>query len=133
MDDQSPQGTTPIIRALNSLKPGVKNARSRNDIHRKLAPRAYREDAGRKDQGRALLDGGSAPPMSDDDNPIVTNTMTPMIDKGEGTYRTPSEYVIRALTMQTCAPRRTEHTSMRLDYGGGMDTPPASTRGCFAR
>jgi hypothetical protein len=31
----------------------------------------YREDTGKKDQGRALLDEGSAPPMPNEDDPTI--------------------------------------------------------------
>jgi hypothetical protein len=37
----------------------------------KLTPWAYREYVGRKDQGWALLDGGSSPPPSDEDGHII--------------------------------------------------------------
>jgi hypothetical protein len=62
---------------------------SRNSIH--LVPHAYQEDTGRKDQAWALLDGGSTPPTSNDDDPTVVDTMTPVVGKGMGTYRTLSQ------------------------------------------
>jgi hypothetical protein len=52
---------------------------------------AYGEDTSRKDQGWALLDGGSTPLTSDYDDPTITDIMTPVVGKGEGTYRTLSE------------------------------------------
>jgi hypothetical protein len=76
-------------RILENL--GSKTAGSRNGIHEKLAPHAYHEDDGRKDKGQALLDRGSTPPMFNDDNPTVMDTMTPVVSKDEGTYRTSSE------------------------------------------
>jgi hypothetical protein len=60
----------------------------RNGIHQKLAPHAYREDASKKDQGRALLDGGSAPPMSNKDDPTVVDAAAPVVGEGKGTYKT---------------------------------------------
>jgi hypothetical protein len=40
---------------------------------RNLAPHMYRVDARRKDQGRALLDGGSTPPPSNEDDPAASD------------------------------------------------------------
>jgi hypothetical protein len=48
----------------------------------------YREDVGSKDQGRALLDEGSAPPMFEEDNPTVTDTVASVGGAGDGTYKT---------------------------------------------
>jgi hypothetical protein len=41
---------------------------------RNSAPHMYWVDAGRKDQGRALLDGGSAPPPFNKDGATATGT-----------------------------------------------------------
>jgi hypothetical protein len=59
-----------------------------NGIHRKWAPHVYREDAGSKDQARALFDEGSAPPMFEEDNPTVTDTVASVGGAGDGTYKT---------------------------------------------
>jgi hypothetical protein len=56
-----------------------------------IGPHAYLEHAGRKDHGQALLDRASTPPMSDDEDPVVADITTTVVNKGEGTYRTPSE------------------------------------------
>jgi hypothetical protein len=84
------------VRLLSSgyeilYKSGSKNAGSSDDIHWKLAPHAYLEHAGRKDHGQALLDRASTPLMSDDEDPIVADITTTVVNKGEGTYRTLSE------------------------------------------
>jgi hypothetical protein len=50
----------------------------------------YRVDVGRKDQGRALLDGDSAPPLSDEDYPTTAGTTAPVISEDKGTYRATS-------------------------------------------
>jgi hypothetical protein len=55
------------------------------------APHTYRVDAERKDQGRALLDGGSAPPASDEDDPTATSTMAAAIGEDKGTCKAPGK------------------------------------------
>jgi hypothetical protein len=55
------------------------------------APHTYWVDEGRKDQGRALLDGGSAPPPPDEDDPTAAGTMAPAISKDKGTCRAPGK------------------------------------------
>jgi hypothetical protein len=67
---------------------GKKNVGSKNDIHQKSAPHAFREDAGRKDQGQALLEEGSTPSTSDEDDPIVTDVVAHAIGECNGSYRT---------------------------------------------
>jgi hypothetical protein len=46
-----------------------RNRRSGNGINQWTTPCSYREETNRKDQGRAFLDGGSAPPEPDEDDP----------------------------------------------------------------
>jgi hypothetical protein len=74
-----------------SSKSEVQNAGSKNDIQRKLAPRAYREDAGRKDQGWVLLDGGSAPLLSIKDDPAVMDAAAVVVGKDKETYKARSK------------------------------------------
>jgi hypothetical protein len=38
-----------------------------------------------------LLDRGSAPPLSDEDDPAIVDTAAPAGGKGDGTYKTPSK------------------------------------------
>jgi hypothetical protein len=73
-----------------SLRFRVKNVGSKNKIHQKSAPYAYREDAGRKEHGRALFDEGSAPLTSNEDDPIVTDAVALAVGEGNGTYKTSS-------------------------------------------
>jgi hypothetical protein len=61
---------------------------SRNRIHRKSIPHSYQEDTDRKDQGRALLREGPAPPTFDKDDSTVASIAAPMAGKGKGTYKT---------------------------------------------
>jgi hypothetical protein len=56
-----------------------------------LAPHTYRVDAKRKDQGWALLDGGSTPPSSDEDDPTAACTMAPAIGEDKGTCKAPDK------------------------------------------
>jgi hypothetical protein len=51
----------------------------------------YWEDTGKKDQGRALLDKGSAPLVPNEDGPTILATTTPAADEDGGTYKTPSK------------------------------------------
>jgi hypothetical protein len=78
-----------VIKTMISSKSGVQNTGSRNNIQQKLAPRAYQEDAGRKDQGWTLLDGGSAQLLSDKDDPAVTDAAAAAIGEDNGTYQDP--------------------------------------------
>jgi hypothetical protein len=69
-------------------KPGIRNAGSGNGMPQNSAPHTHRIDAGRKDQGWALLDGGSAPPLSDENNPTAASTTAPAIDEDwRGVYQ----------------------------------------------
>jgi hypothetical protein len=54
----------------------------------------YQEDTDRKDQGQSCLDEGSTPPMPDEDDPAITDTMAPMAGEGDETYKSPSNRVI---------------------------------------
>jgi hypothetical protein len=54
-------------------------------------PHTYREDTDRKDQGWALFDKGSTPPVPDKDGPVSTNTIAPTSDEDDGTYETLSK------------------------------------------
>jgi hypothetical protein len=87
MDDRNEQGAAPVIKTTISLKFEVHITESRNGIQQKLAPRAYREDDGRKDQGRALLDGGSTPLLSNKDDPTVTDALAAVDCEDKGTFK----------------------------------------------
>jgi hypothetical protein len=52
---------------------------------------AYREDTSKKDQGWALLDEGSEPPVPDEDGSAITDAIAPAAGKGGETYKTPSK------------------------------------------
>jgi hypothetical protein len=54
---------------------------------RDSTPHTYRVDAGRKDQGQALLDRGPTPPPSDRDDPAVAGTLAPAIGEDKETCR----------------------------------------------
>jgi hypothetical protein len=81
----------PVIKAMISSKSGVQNVGSRNGIHGKLAPRAYQEDTGRKDQGWALLDRGSVPQLSDKDGPRVADVVATAVSQNKGTCKASSK------------------------------------------
>jgi hypothetical protein len=68
-------------------KPGIQNTESGNNMPWDLAPHTSQVDAGRKDQGWALLDRGLAPPTSDEDDPAARGTTTPAIGEDNGTCR----------------------------------------------
>jgi hypothetical protein len=53
--------------------------------------RAYREDADWRDQQWAPLDGGSAPMLSDKDDPTVLDATTVVVGNDKGTYKPPSK------------------------------------------
>jgi hypothetical protein len=61
---------------------------SRNDIYQKSTPHSHQEATSRKDQGQTLLGEGSAPPMTNEDDPAAMGIAAPMASKGEGTYKT---------------------------------------------
>jgi hypothetical protein len=49
--------------------------RSGSSVNQRTTPCAYREDTGKKDQGHALLDGGSTPREPDEDDPTTMATV----------------------------------------------------------
>jgi hypothetical protein len=59
--------------------------------NRWTTPCTYREDRGKKDQGRAFLDGGSTPSELDEDGPAIMVMATPIVGKDVGTCKTPSK------------------------------------------
>jgi hypothetical protein len=75
-------------------KPGFQNNRSRNGTPWELIPCAYCEDAGRKDQGWALLDGGSSPPLFDEDGHAIMDAAALTNRRGKGAYEEPNSQVI---------------------------------------
>jgi hypothetical protein len=50
-------------------------------------PYAYQEDTDKKDQGRALLDEGSAPPVPDEDGLTIMVATALAPDEDDGTYK----------------------------------------------
>jgi hypothetical protein len=48
-------------------------------------------NTGKKDQGWALQDEGSAPPIPDEDGPTIMDATTMMVIEGDGTCKTPSK------------------------------------------
>jgi hypothetical protein len=72
-------------------KPRIQNTGSGNGMPRNIAPHMYRVYEGRKDQGQSLLDGGSTPPPSDEDNPATTDTTAPAIGEDKGTCKAPGK------------------------------------------
>jgi hypothetical protein len=48
----------------------------------------YREDTGKKDQGRAFLDKGSTPLVPDEDSPAIMAMTTLAAGEGGKTYKT---------------------------------------------
>jgi hypothetical protein len=51
----------------------------------------YREDTKKKDQGRALLDEGSMPPLPNEDDPAIMIVTTPVSSKDGGSHKTLSK------------------------------------------
>jgi hypothetical protein len=70
-------------------KVGIQNAGRGNGLPRNSVPRTYRVDAGRNDEGQVLLDGGFAPPPSDEDDLAATGATAAVIGEDKGTYRAP--------------------------------------------
>jgi hypothetical protein len=96
MNDQNQQSvtlvtTTPLFRA--SLETGEVGAAQ----NQQSVPHVYRENTGRKDQGWALLDEGSAPPVPGEDGPAITDgptitdATTLAADENGRTYKTQSK------------------------------------------
>jgi hypothetical protein len=51
----------------------------------------YQEDTGKKEQGWALLDEGSTPPVPDEDDPIIMDATALMVGVDDRTYKTLSK------------------------------------------
>jgi hypothetical protein len=68
-----------------------KNMRSGSGVNQWIIPHAYWEDTGKKDQVRALLDRGSAPPKLDEYNPVIMAVATLMASEDGRTCKAPSE------------------------------------------
>jgi hypothetical protein len=88
MDDRNQQGAAPVIKTMIPSKSGVQNTGTGNDIQWKLARREY---VSRKDQGWALLDGGSTPLLSDKGDSVVTDAAAMAVGEDKGTYKAPSK------------------------------------------
>jgi hypothetical protein len=54
-------------------------------------PYAYREDTGKKDQGQAFLDEGSAPPVPNEDGPTIMAATALLASGDDGTNKTLSK------------------------------------------
>jgi hypothetical protein len=65
--------------------------RSGSDVNKLPTPCTYREDTGRKEQGRAFLDESSAPLVPNKDGPTIMAATTLASDEDDGTYKTPSK------------------------------------------
>jgi hypothetical protein len=48
----------------------------------------YREDTGKKDQGKAFLARGFASTTPDEDNPAIVAVVTPAVDENGGACKT---------------------------------------------
>jgi hypothetical protein len=68
-----------------------KNRRSGSSVNRWPTPYAYREDTDKKDQGWALLDEGSTPPVADEDGPTIMDATALAVDECSGAYKTLSK------------------------------------------
>jgi hypothetical protein len=68
-----------------------KNMISGNGIKQQPRPYVYWEDTDKKDQGWALLDEGSMPLVPDENDPIITGTIAPLVGEDERTYKTLSK------------------------------------------
>jgi hypothetical protein len=51
----------------------------------------YQEDTDKKDEGRALMDEGSAPPVPKEDGLAIMAVITPAAGADDGTYKTLSK------------------------------------------
>jgi hypothetical protein len=78
---------TPVTTAP-LFKVRTKNRRSRSGVNQCPMPYTYREDTGKKDQGRVFLDEGFAPPVPDEDGPTIMAATAPMTAEDNGTYKT---------------------------------------------
>jgi hypothetical protein len=87
-------------------------------------PYAYQDDTGKKDQVQAFLDEGFTPPMPDKDSLATMAATTPVAREDGRTYKTPSKGAMLITARATLIPCRPEDTSMRPDYGGGLDDDP---------
>jgi hypothetical protein len=60
-------------------------------LHKCPTPCTYREDTGKKEQGQALLNEGSVPPVPDEDGPAIMVAMAPTVSEDGGSYKTLSK------------------------------------------
>jgi hypothetical protein len=51
----------------------------------------FQEDISKKEQGWALLDEGSTPLVPDEDDPVIVDTIAPIVGEDDGTYKTLSK------------------------------------------
>jgi hypothetical protein len=85
-------------------------------------PYAYREDTGKKDQGRAFLDEVFALQVPKEDGPTGVVMITLVAGKDSETYKTASA---------TLMSHRLEDTSMGPDCNDGPSNTPPPVQGCF--
>jgi hypothetical protein len=114
--DSYHHGTTFYSQSINN--------RSGSGINQQPMSYAYREDTGRKDQGWALFDKGSAPPVPDEDGPAIMDVAAPVASEDDRTYETSSKLVVPITTSAKLIPCRSEDTSVRPDYGDGPNDAP---------
>jgi hypothetical protein len=79
------------------------------------------------------LDKGSAPPVPDEDGLTIVAATSPSSNKDSRTYKTSSKCAIPITTSITLTHSRSEDTSVRQDYGGGLDDAPIPIQGRFGR
>jgi hypothetical protein len=86
-----------------------------------------------KDQGQALLDEGFVPLMPGEDNPTITDALTPVAGEDGRTYKTRASELFPSPQVQILLPCRSECTNARPDCGSGPEDAPVLAQGCFAR
>jgi hypothetical protein len=90
MSDQNRRGMT-LVTIAPLFHSENKNMISGNGIKQQPRPCVYWEDIDKKDQGWALLDEGSMPPVPDEDGPIIMGAIAPSVGEDDRTYKTPSK------------------------------------------
>jgi hypothetical protein len=93
----------------------------------------YREDTGKKDQGRAFLHRGSASPAPNEDDPSIMTVATPVADEDGRTYKTLSKQDIPITTSTTLTTCRSRDTSAIWGTTSRLVDDPVSVRGRFNR
>jgi hypothetical protein len=108
-----------------------RNRGRENNVNRQLTTHTYWVDTGKKDQGRAFLDKGTISPGLIRTAPPPRTQWPRRLERVMEPTRPRVSNLFLPLPRQTHVPCRSEYTSARLDYGGGPNSPPESTQGCF--